>query len=117
MNIIVLGLTVFLAVSTTNGQENNPFHFASDFLSDENPGSKEYDHEAFLGEDMADEFDDLVPEESQKRLGWAYLNGLIIELNNLYYLVTTSLTSDWRNGLRPPPLVICLYLYLFHTKV
>ena len=29
----------------------------------------DYDHEAFLGEDQAAEFDDLTPEESQRRLG------------------------------------------------
>lgn len=69
MKTIVLGLTLFLVTSTGIAQENNPFHFAGDLLSDEDPGSKEYDHDAFLGEDIADEFDDLVPEESQKRLG------------------------------------------------
>jgi len=30
----------------------------------------EYDHEAFLG-DEATQFDDLTPEESKRRLGWA----------------------------------------------
>lgn len=29
----------------------------------------QYDHEAFLGEDEAKSFDDLAPEESQRRLG------------------------------------------------
>ena len=29
----------------------------------------DYDHEAFLGEDQAAEFDELSPEESQRRLG------------------------------------------------
>nr|XP_039254292.1 calumenin-B-like [Styela clava] len=38
-------------------------------LSDEEPGSKEYDHEAFLGEQQAAEFDELPQEESQRRLG------------------------------------------------
>lgn len=38
-------------------------------LSDEEPGSKEYDHEAFLGEEEAKTFDDLSEEESVRRLG------------------------------------------------
>ena len=43
-------------------------------LSDKERGSEgdgdyEYDHEAFLGEDQADYFDTLTPEESQRRLG------------------------------------------------
>lgn len=38
-------------------------------LSDEEPGSKEFDHEAFLGEEQAREFDSLSPEESKRRLG------------------------------------------------
>lgn len=29
----------------------------------------QYDHEAFLGEDEAKSFDELAPEESQRRLG------------------------------------------------
>ena len=37
-------------------------------LSDKEPGSPEYDHEAFLGKDEADEFDQLSPEESRRRL-------------------------------------------------
>ena len=32
-------------------------------------GDYEYDHEAFLGEDQAEYFDQLSPEESQRRLG------------------------------------------------
>lgn len=31
--------------------------------------SKQYDHEAFLGEDQAKTFDQLEPEESRRRLG------------------------------------------------
>lgn len=38
-------------------------------LSDEIPGSLEYDHEAFLGKEKAQEFDQLSPEESLRRLG------------------------------------------------
>jgi len=34
--------------------------------SEHNP---EYDHEAFVGREEAKEFDELTPEESQKRLG------------------------------------------------
>lgn len=40
-------------------------------LSDEEPGSKEYDHEAFLGEEEAKTFDELPEEESVRRLRWA----------------------------------------------
>lgn len=38
-------------------------------LSDEQPGSPDYDHEAFLGEEEAKEFEKLSPEESDRRLG------------------------------------------------
>lgn len=38
-------------------------------LSDEEPGTKEYDHEAFLGEEEAKTFDELPEEESVRRLG------------------------------------------------
>lgn len=31
--------------------------------------NKQYDHEAFLGEEEAHEFDQLTPEESRRRLG------------------------------------------------
>ena len=31
--------------------------------------NEDYDHDAFLGRDQADEFDELSPEESQERLG------------------------------------------------
>lgn len=31
--------------------------------------NKQYDHEAFLGEDEAKTFDELTPEESRRRLG------------------------------------------------
>ena len=30
----------------------------------------EYDHEAFLGKDMEEQFHKLKPEESKRRLGW-----------------------------------------------
>ena len=35
----------------------------------EHQDDDDYDHEAFLGEDLAAQFDDLAPEESQRRLG------------------------------------------------
>nr|XP_002123414.1 calumenin-B [Ciona intestinalis] len=38
-------------------------------LSDKEPGSPEYDHEAFLGKDQAEELDELPEEESKRRLG------------------------------------------------
>lgn len=38
-------------------------------LSDEKPGTKEFDHDAFLGQDESEEFDKLSPEESKRRLG------------------------------------------------
>lgn len=36
---------------------------------DDAHGNFQYDHEAFLGRDVAKEFDQLSPEESQARLG------------------------------------------------
>lgn len=41
----------------------------SDKERHEEDGDFDYDHEAFLGEDQADYFDTLTPEESQRRLG------------------------------------------------
>ena len=41
----------------------------SDKVHVEGDGDYEYDHEAFLGEDDAEYFDSLTPEESQRRLG------------------------------------------------
>ena len=38
-------------------------------LSDKEPGSPEYDHEAFLGKEDAQEFNELSPDESKRRLG------------------------------------------------
>ena len=38
-------------------------------LSDKEPGSPDYDHEAFLGKEEAEEFDNLSEEESKRRLG------------------------------------------------
>uniref|UniRef100_H2ZJZ0 Reticulocalbin-3 n=1 Tax=Ciona savignyi TaxID=51511 RepID=H2ZJZ0_CIOSA len=38
-------------------------------LSDKEPGSPDYDHEAFLGKDQAQELDELPEEESKRRLG------------------------------------------------
>ena len=37
-------------------------------LSDKEFGSPDYDHEAFLGKEQAQEFDELSPEESRRRL-------------------------------------------------
>ena len=45
-----------------SSQKNNLFQHHDDLDHD-------YDHEAFLGEEQAHEFDDLTPEESQRRLG------------------------------------------------
>lgn len=41
----------------------------SDAPHDDAHGNFQYDHEAFLGRDVAKEFDQLSPEESQARLG------------------------------------------------
>ena len=41
----------------------------SDKPHNEDDGDYEYDHEAFLGDDQAEYFDNLTPEESQRRLG------------------------------------------------
>lgn len=38
-------------------------------LSDKDPGTKDYDHEAFVGKEEAEEFEALTPEESKRRLG------------------------------------------------
>ena len=41
----------------------------SDKERHEEDGDYEYDHDAFLGEDQAEYFDTLTPDESQRRLG------------------------------------------------
>ena len=41
----------------------------SEALHDDAHGDFQYDHEAFLGREVAKEFDQLTPEESQARLG------------------------------------------------
>ena len=41
----------------------------SDKERHEDDGDYEYDHDAFLGEDQAEYFDTLTPDESQRRLG------------------------------------------------
>ena len=38
-------------------------------LSDKEPGTHDYDHDAFVGAEEAEEFEKLSPEESQRRLG------------------------------------------------
>ena len=38
-------------------------------LSEKEPGSPDYDHEAFVGSEEAGEFNDLSPDESKRRLG------------------------------------------------
>ena len=38
-------------------------------LSDKEPGSKDYDHDAFIGSEEAKAFDQLPPDESRRRLG------------------------------------------------
>lgn len=46
---------------------------AAHFQNEEH--NPQYDHEAFLGKDDAKTFDQLAPEESQRRLGYVSLNG------------------------------------------
>lgn len=41
----------------------------SEAAHDDAHGNFQYDHEAFLGREVAQEFDQLSPEESQARLG------------------------------------------------
>ena len=53
----------FAAVTKKSNREINQA------LSDKEPGSPDYDHEAFVGAEEAAEFDELSPEESKRRLG------------------------------------------------
>lgn len=39
-------------------------------LSDKEPGTEDYDHDAFVGKEEAEEFKELSPEESKRRLGY-----------------------------------------------
>ena len=56
-------------VSTVNFQRILSGKTLSDKVRHEDEGDYEYDHDAFLGEDQAEYFDTLTPDESQRRLG------------------------------------------------
>merc|ERR1712223_151760 len=74
---------VWLAISLetkTASVDNNKHHMGGDrvleadrilseHLDNDNQGDYDYDHEAFLGKDIAQEYDQLPPEESKARLG------------------------------------------------
>lgn len=47
--------------------DNDVLSHAQHYENEEH--NKQYDHEAFLGEDEAKAFDELTPEESRRRLG------------------------------------------------
>jgi len=74
---------IWLAISLeakTASVDNNKHHMGGDrvleadrilseHLDNDNQGDYDYDHEAFLGKDIAQEYDQLPPEESKARLG------------------------------------------------
>lgn len=68
---VLLGVFVVLAVSSAVPKPgDNRMHDLSDAKHyDGEDHNSQYDHEAFLGKDEAKTFDQLTPEESQRRLG------------------------------------------------
>lgn len=53
--------------ASSGGRVIDELSHAQHFQNDAH--NTQYDHEAFLGEDEAKSFDELAPEESQRRLG------------------------------------------------
>lgn len=67
MKVCSLFLIVFVGLVAGGVPHQDRVHDQK--LSEKEPGSPDYDHEAFLGKDDASEFDELSPDESKKRLG------------------------------------------------
>lgn len=72
---VTVGCVLFnCAVSVSIPKSDEKRVLDNDLLShakhyDNEEHNKQYDHEAFLGEDEAKKFDELTPEESRRRLG------------------------------------------------
>lgn len=71
---LALALTTLTVVSAVPKPDEVPHNRVIDELShaqhfQNDAHNTQYDHEAFLGEDEAKSFDELAPEESQRRLG------------------------------------------------
>lgn len=82
MRFVLLLITLAAVVSCSavpNHAGDKKSHVVDQKLSDlehldeEGHHNTEYDHEAFLGKDDAQKFDNLAPEESKRRLGWVLL--------------------------------------------
>lgn len=62
-------LVVFLCIASVFAGVTKKDRVVDQHLSDKDPGTEEYDHDAFVGRDEAQEFEKLSPEESKRRLG------------------------------------------------
>lgn len=73
--LIVLVVVVFTvavsSVPTDRKRRPKPKDLSDEthFVGDERDHNSDYDHEAFLGEDEAETFDQLSPAEAKRRLG------------------------------------------------
>lgn len=67
---LVLANTAMAIPKPDEPQHHGLDHLAhASHLQEGGPHDAQYDHEQFLGEDQAKTFDQLVPEESRRRLG------------------------------------------------
>lgn len=68
--LVLLALAAVTISSAVPKPGDNRMHDLSDAKHyDGDEHNSQYDHEAFLGKDEAKTFDQLTPEESQRRLG------------------------------------------------
>lgn len=73
--IVCAVLFVSTAIAIPKPEDSLPSSRVVDELShakhfQDETHNKQYDHDAFLGEEEAKTFDELTPEESQRRLGY-----------------------------------------------
>lgn len=66
---IALAVTTVFAGVPTPEETKRMHHFSDAEHFNNEHHNKQYDHDAFLGEDQAKTFDQLSPEESKRRLG------------------------------------------------
>jgi hypothetical protein len=65
---LVFGLAIPKSDDKKKNRVVSPLSDEEHYVGDGHEHNREYDHEAFLGEDEAQEFDQLTPEESKLRL-------------------------------------------------
>lgn len=72
--LMCFALCVVYATSKPTEKKERVHHDEKLSSKEHNDGENfDYDHDAFLGEEVAKSFDDLTPEESKDRLAWVLL--------------------------------------------